>query len=432
VTQRAPSSASGWARGLSWNFVALAFAAVAGLTANVLLAKDFGPTGLGVFSQTLTWFALMAQVAALGVHYAVLHQTAIATTLDEAREAVDAGVTVVAFVATVAAAISFLAAPAVSAAVDSPALVHTIRFASIALVFHALAKVIAAGLNGSRRMTAFSSVAAARAAGMLISVLMLGATQAPVGNLGLVFVASEAGALVVAVIAWGRVRPVLSLQYPRYLARFGVKAAIAAITVEANSRIDIAVLGIAASDKVVGVYTLAATAFEGTFQIFVVLRNQVNPTVAAAVSEDRPDRVDNLFRQLRPWMWLVSGGVLAIATLALVPLVGAFGLSSSFVEARGPLIILLAGLVVAAPLLPFDQLLVVGGQPGAQSRIVVTSLCVNLTLSVALVPWLGGIGAAIGTVSAILMLVVGVSRGGRRVLGTTFGLWPSLPPRSAS
>jgi O-antigen/teichoic acid export membrane protein len=113
-------------------------------------------------------------------------------------------------------------------------------------------------------------------------------------------------------------------------------------------------------------------------------------------------------------------------------LVHAFGLSTSFVEARGPLIILLAGLLVAAPLLPFDQLLVVGGEPGAQSRVVVASVFVNLTLSVALVPWLGGIGAAIGTVGAILTLVAGVSRGGRRILGTTFGLWPSLPIKPSS
>ncbi len=413
-----------WHRGLSWNFVALVFAATAGLAANFLIAKDFGPAGLGVFSQTLTWFALMAQVAALGVHYAVLHQSATAHTQIEARQAVNSGVTVVFVVASVAAAASFFVAPVVGAIVESTPLVTAIRFASGGLVFHALAKVIAAGLNGSRRMTAFSTVAAARAAGMLIAVVILGATDATTGRLGLIFLASEICALAVALIAWGPVRPRFSLEHARELASFGAKAAVAAVTVEVNSRIDIAVLGIAASDQAVGVYTLAATAFEGAFQIFVVLRNQVNPAVALAIGQDQPERVDALFRRLRPWTLLVSGIVLVLAGVLVGPAVNILGLSQLFLEARAPLVILLAGLVVAAPLLPFDQLLVVGGEPGAQSRVVLQSLMVNVAISVALVPLLGGIGAAIGTVSAVIVLVSGVSRGGKRLLGTSLSLRP--------
>lgn len=417
-----------WSKGLSWNFAALAFAALTVLAANLLIARDFGPGGLGVFSQTLTWFALMAQVAALGVHYAVLHQSANSTTLVEARDVVNAGATVVAIIASCAAVASFVLAPVVGSIVSSVPLVDSIRFASGALLFHALAKVVAAGLNGTRRMAAFSSVSAARAAGMLAAVLYLGASQSSASQLGLVFLASEVGAFLAAVISWGRLWPRFDLEQARYLAKFGARAAFAAITVEVNSRVDIAVLGIAASDEVVGVYTLAAIAFEGVFQIFVVLRNQVNPTVAAAVGDNEPGEVDALVRRLWPWTRMVTLLILVFAGLLTGWVVELFGLSQSFLDARAPLLILLAGLVFAAPLLPFDQLLVVGGEPGAQTRVVLISLGVNVVLNVALVPWLGVIGAALGTACAILTLVVGVSFGSRRLFGTRFRPWVRPAP----
>ncbi len=418
-----------WSKGLSWNFVAFAFAAAAVLAANVLIARDFGPGGLGVFGQTLTWFALMAQVAALGVHYAVLHLTANSASVAEARRAVNGGATVVALIASFAAIVSYFLAPVVGSIVSSAPLVDSIRFASGALLFHALAKVVAAGLNGTRRMAAFSSVSAARATGMLAAVLYLGASQASTGHLGLVFLASEVGAFLAAVIAWGRIWPRFDLQQAVYFAKFGARAAVAAVTVEVNSRVDIAVLGVATSDEVVGVYTLAATAFEGIFQIFVILRNQVNPSVAAAVVNGEPREVDALVRRLWPAARIVTLLILVLAGLLTGWAVDLFGLSQSFLEARTPLLILLGGLLLAAPLLPFDQLLVVGGEPGAQSRVVLTSLGINLALNVALVPWLGVIGAALGTACAILSLVVGVSIGGRRLFGTRFSLWTRPAPQ---
>ena len=420
----ASESGRGWARGLTWNLVALLFAAATGLMAYFLIARGYGPEGLGVFAQTLTWFAIMAQVAALGIHYAVLHETANASTQAEARAVVNAGVTVVALVSTLAAAFSFAMAPVVGSVVESFPLVSTIRGASLALVFHALAKVVAAGLNGCHRMTAFSSVAAARAAGMLLAVIWLGESGAPVDQLGLAFVASELSALAAAVVSWGVVRPSRSLETARALARFGTRATTAAITVEINSRIDIAVLGVLASDQIVGVYALAATGFEGVFQIFVLLRNQMNPMVALAVGQNNPSRIDELFRQLRPWTLAISSGVLIFAGLLLRPAVEILGLSQEFLDARTPLLILLAGLVLAAPLLPFDQLLMIGGEPGAQSKAVLVSLLVNVVLNLVLVPFWGGIGAAIGTISAVLTLVSLIKRGGHRLLGTNLSLRP--------
>lgn len=359
----------GWARGLSWNYLALASSAVAGLLTSVVVAGGFGPAGLGVFTQTLTFFVLAAQVAVLGIHYSVLHRTARSSLVAEQRALVNVAFSTAIPLSVAVAGVSFLIAPVIGVLVQSSALVPSLRLASVALVFHALTKVVSAGLNGARRMGHFAAVNATRFLAMLVSAVVITLADLPVETLGLVLVSSEVAALTAAILAWGGVRLSLDISEASSLVRYGIRAAPAAVTVEVNSRVDIISLGIFTSDAMVGVYGLAATLYEGLLQVFVVLRNQVNPHVATSVTDERWSDVESLQRRLWPW----AASLTLIALLATFvfwePVVSFAGLDQSFTAARGPLLILLVGVALAASVLPFDQALVVSGQPSAQSEI---------------------------------------------------------------
>ena len=398
-----------WSRGLPSNIVALAVVGSTGLVVNVLIAGRWGPEGLGVFAQTLTWFILAAQVASLGVHYAVLHRVGAARDDAAARAVVAAGIGAVAPVAVAVAVLSAMLAPAVGAALRSPATGDSIRLVSLALVLHALTKVLAAGLNGRQRMHRFAAVSVGRAVGLASAVVGLGLLDAPATRLGLIIVCSEGMALLVAAAVSGPL-PVLRTGVSRAeMLRFGVRAAPAALAAEANTRVDVAMLGLLLDDRAVGVYALAVTAYEGVFQAAVVLRNQVNGPITRALGAGRPHDVEMLHRRLQGPLLASSVALIVLVAVMFAPMVRFLDLPDPFLAARGPLIVLLAGIVLAASLVPFDQILILGGAPATQARIVLASISVNVAVNLLLIPRLGAIGAAAGTALALLVLVNGVA-----------------------
>lgn len=389
--------------------LALGVVGLAGLGVNLFIAGRWGPEGLGVFAQTLTWFILSAQVATLGVHYAVLQRVGAARDDAAARAVIGAGIGGVAPVAIAVAALSVALAPVVGAALRSPATGDSIRLVSLALVLHALTKVLVAGLNGRQRMHRFAAVSLGRAVGLASGAVGLSLLDAPSTRLGLIIVCSEGMALLVAVGASGLL-PVLSTDVSRReLLRFGVRAAPAALAAEANTRVDVAMLGLLLDDRAVGVYALAVTAYEGVFQTIVVIRNQVNGQIARALAADRPSDIEMLHRRLRAPLMAGSASVLVLIAVTFDPVVRLLDLPGAFLAARGPLIVLLAGIVLAASLVPFDQILILGGRPVTQTRIVLASIGVNIAANLLLIPRWGAIGAAIATALALLVLVNGVA-----------------------
>jgi O-antigen/teichoic acid export membrane protein len=281
-------------------------------------------------------------------------------------------------------------------------------------------------------MRSFAAVGAARGIGLLATVLLLDASCAPVTLLGTILVGSETLALLVALAATGR----LSIRAPgtsrQALIRFGLRAAPAALAAEANTRIDVAMLGLLADDRTVGVYALAVTVYEGLFQAAVVLRNQVNGPVAAALARRQPSHAEGLHRRLR--LPLTAGALvlLVLVAIAFEPTIALLGLSGEFAPAAVPLLILLAGIAVIAHLLPFDQLLIVGGLPGSQSRVVFVSVATNLIVNALAIPQFVAAGAALGTAVALVVLVHGVAFRARRGLDVHLTLAGRSRTRGAS
>ena len=60
---------------------------------------------------------------------------------------------------------------------------------------------------------------------------------------------------------------------------FGGKAAVGNILIDANSRVDVLILGLFTSDRVVGIYSFAAMLAGGLSQLPVVLRTNINPII---------------------------------------------------------------------------------------------------------------------------------------------------------
>jgi O-antigen/teichoic acid export membrane protein len=91
------------------------------------------------------------------------------------------------------------------------------------------------------------------------------------------------------------------------------------------------------------------------------------------------------------------------------PLIG----DPAFAAGAVPFAILMAGIALASPYLPFAHLLLMAKQPGWHTVLLVTAIAVNTIGNVVLIPRFGPAGAAVSTavtVVASALLLRGLAR----------------------
>lgn len=394
--------------GLLANYLAMAVVGASGLAINLLIAAAVGADGLGLFSQTYVVFVIAAQPATGGLHHATLRFAALFDD-DGGRQVLRAALVAVVPVSIVVAAVTAALADPIASIADSPRLASAIPPAAAGLVFHALAKVLLAHANARREMSTFAAFQALRVtllAGAVGAILLLSDDPA---DLGYALLISEA-LLSLALLANRGLRfpPVGDAEVPgsRALLSFGSRSFGGAILQELNARVDVVVLAVLVSDTEVGVYTLAATLIEGAFQLIVVLRNNLNPVLAQALAAGDRSAVEQLAARYRTTIVAVAAAAWLAVALIFRPATDLLGLDTDFADAWAPLLILTTGLGLAAVLLPFDQIFLLGGRPATQTLVMTGVVVANLALNVVLVPWLGIEGAAISTAGAFVALAI--------------------------
>ena len=201
---------------------------------------------------------------------------------------------------------------------------------------------------------------------------------------------------------------------------YGLRGVTATLASEINSKLDVWMLGIAAPNALVGVYSLASSLYEGVTQLAVVVQNNVNPVIARELAADHVPEVAILARRTRRWFVPALVAVCAVSAAAYpIAIPWALG-DRAFAAGAWPFAIMMLGIAIASPYLPFIQLLLMAARPGWHTVFIVGTVTVNLVGTLVLIAPLGMIGAAISTASslvasAILLRVLARSRVGLRL-----------------
>ncbi|MDG1877236.1 MAG: polysaccharide biosynthesis C-terminal domain-containing protein [Acidimicrobiales bacterium] len=406
--------------GLAANYVAMAVAGASGLILNIVVASAEGADGLGLFSQLYVAFVIAAQPATAGLHYATLRWVAISK--PEASHAITGQAlrAVIPIASAVTITFAFVA-PVLATLANSDGLETALRLAAAGLVFHAVNKVLMAHANGRQHMTTFAVMQALRVVFLVAAVAAILLFAEDPARLGLAFPLAEGALTLVLGATTVRARGVDQTRNGvpaiKTLLAFGLRSLGGGLVQELNARVDVVVLSVLVSDTEVGIYTLAATAIEGAFQLLIVLRNNINPALANALSTGDLPTVEELAHRYRRRILVVTIALWLAVALAFRPLVGAVGLSSDFEAAWGPLLILATGLGAVSLLLPFDQIFLLGGHPTLQTMVVFGVVVANIGLNVILVPWIGVEGAALSTAAAFLLTGAAIWVFARRTFG---------------
>jgi O-antigen/teichoic acid export membrane protein/peptidoglycan/xylan/chitin deacetylase (PgdA/CDA1 family) len=188
-------------------------------------------------------------------------------------------------------------------------------------------------------------------------------------------------------------RPSLSLL--RESLHYGVRAWVGTMARFANFRADQLLLGLMASEAVLGIYAVAVNASEMLLYLPAAVASVLVSAVASAETERQPLEIKRAFR-------VVSVLTLAATVLAVVlgPILIPLVFGSDYTASTTPFVILSIGAFGYAASAIFSGGLLGASRPGRSSFGPFTSLVLGVTLDLILIPPFGAVGAALAATIA--------------------------------
>lgn len=393
------------------NLASFGVSAVCGLLGTLLIVILWGSDAMGVFTQALAWYFVVSQFAVFGLHNAAL------TFLSRRKGgATNDNATIVAALllglagGVIGAITSFPVSWLAGALSGSDAVAEAVRNTALLVVFSSLAKIVLFVLNGLAFFYRFALLQAVRAAGVLAATLLAWLSGADVVIIPLYMAFAEVLVLLLGLALLGTryLRPRrTSARRLRLLAFFGLGGMPSGVLAEMNAKIDIVLLGIFVTPATVGIYATAALLAEGLFNLLLVFRVMLQPRIGVDLARKRPADITALYQTWRPRLYALWAAT-TITVLALIA--GALPhVTAELPPGQTALYfgILALGIGSAAAHLPFSTILMVGGRPMAHGLLFAGIVAVNATANLALVPFYGATGSAIGTAVAYSTYAIG-------------------------
>lgn len=394
-------------RDITWNLVPLVLLAGVGLGLSFAISAIWGAGAFGVFDLVRIVFFVFAVIGACGLQFAVLRAVAEAPDDRERVAAVVVGALVptLGLAVVVTAAFVVLRGP-VATLLAKPAVADGMLWAAPGLFCFTLNKVLLCVVNGLRRMRAYAVYTSLRYVLIALGVALAALVDLAADHLAAIWTFSEGVLLVVLLVelvatvdlARGRGW----VPWTRRHLDYGARGVIATLGYEINSKLDVWMLGTFADSRVVGIYALAASLNEGAMQLAVVVQNNLNPLVARDLAAGERGAVEALVRRTRRWFVPALIGACALGAVLYPVLIPWVLRDPGYALAAVPFAILMAGVALASPWLPFNQILLMASRPGWHTLLVIAVSAINFAGTLVLIPRFGLVGAALAPSIALL------------------------------
>ncbi len=410
-------------RDVIWNLVPVALLAGIGLGSNFAIFTWWGSEALAVFNLVTTAFFVLAVVGACGLQFAVLRAVAEAPDDRDRVASVVVGALVPNVVLAAIVTVAFLALRGpISSLHHSDAVGEGMLVAAPGLFCFSINKVMFSVVNGLRRMRAFAIYTSLRYALIAVGVIAAKAAGASIGHIAIVWTITECTMFVVllgelfATVAVRRARDWRA--WMRRHLDFGARGVLATLAQEINSKLDIWMLGASGIPKsLVGVYAIAGALNEGATQLSVVLQNNLNPLMAKDLAAGQPGLVAALARRTQRWFVPSFAAACALGAIVFPFALPWLMADVSLHAASIPFAILMAGLALGSPYLPFAQILMMANRPGWHTLLVVAVVSINFVGDLVLIPAFGLTGAAVATALAVVSSALLVRVLARKLVG---------------
>lgn len=404
-----------------WSGLGFVSMATSGAATYFLIGRCYGAQALGVFSQAYAIYVVLSQVVVFGVQFSVLRYSSAMSPRDPQMRAMLWGAVwlVLACACATAAAVGLMHG-ALGALFDSAEVGTAVAFVLPGLIVYACNKIFVSWLNGTGRIREVAWVLGLRGILIVVWVLVLYDLQAPGEMLSAALAGAELTLFLglIGMIARS-LRPTLGAaarQWVRTHARFGAKALGSGVILELNARVDVIMLGVFLSDRVVGIYSVAAMAFEAVLQICHVFRISLNPRLGRLHARGKLAMLEKFVRAAIRSCYKIFVA-LAAAAAATYPLAIDFVFGSEFSASAPCFAILMLGFALASGYKPLDMLLLQAGFPGWQTAVLGGAVVANVILNAGLIPAFGITGAALATAASLPVGALLLKLAARQLVG---------------
>jgi O-antigen/teichoic acid export membrane protein len=388
---------------IQWAFISIFTASFAHFILRIVLGRELGPEGLGVYTLSFTIYLFGMQFAAFGIGSALTKY--VAEFIDDhatIRKYVSSGMTSSIVTGSLMGIVLFLFAPYIAISFFRvPELEGLIQLTAICYPFIAIQKAVLGTLNGYRRMHLYAllmivqNILVVGISLALVSVFLLGVLGAVIG-----FVAST---ILIGILCPLLIREDIGLDaclwdIPALRATtvFGFYAVLATSIGFLNTQINSILIGYYLNPTEVGIFAVSILLAQTLTLIPSAIQTVTNPVMANLYGKGDFEGVRRVFYSTLKKSFFLSTGT-AVFLAVCSPYIISLAFGEKFQASYLPLLILLIGSTISA------TFTAVGASLGSINKVhiifQINAVCVvlNIMLNILLIPSFGIIGAAIAT-----------------------------------
>ena len=398
---------------LAWNYISIFVLAVGGLLFSVIIMLFYDAATLGIFNSIYAYYIVLSQISVLGIHMSVLKSVSSEAEKNKEYLNILSSAIVMGVIISIGVSIALVIIYITIFYKSNIIALRNIWVIIPALPLFSLNKIILSYFNGRAMMKAYAFFQAFRNLAITGSLLILAFISVQGQYLALSFFCAEfilCLSMSTYVLKVERKLVIPNIHWMRKHIRFGVHSMPGNLILELNSKIDIVCLGlILKNDNLIGYYSFAAVFVEGFYQLYVVVRRNLNPLIARYYENGL---VSEEFVQLKQKVASVIR-MIAIPLVIIIALcyyiVCIFFNKQEYLQVILPLIIMCISIAVTGKYIVWGNLLNQTGYPAMESLVNTIAAASNFLLNLIFIANYGLNGAAIATACSYIVFAVVLS-----------------------
>ena len=392
---------------IQWSFVSIATASLTHFLLRVLLGRELGPSGLGLYTLVFTIYMFGTQFATLGINSAMTKYIAeYHEDLSKIKEFVSSGILGSIVSGSLMGILLYLFSGVISTHLfHLPEMSNLLKLTALCFPFIAMQKTVIGALNGLRDMKWYAVL------NIIQNLLMMAVSFAMVIVLEMEVTGAVLGFVIPTILVG-----LLSLIFTRNLfvkptklmitvfkeiSWFGFYVVLANSIGMINTQIDSLMIGHFMGETDVGYYAVAVMLVQGVTLLPQAVQAVTTPSIATYYGKGDFNNIQQLIKNTMLRISAVIGCIsliLAIFGKFFIPLV----FTEEFLPAYLPMLILLIGYSIYAAYVSIGGCLASVGKVQMLFRIDAICAGLNTLLNIVLIPRFGLPGAASATSIALV------------------------------
>jgi O-antigen/teichoic acid export membrane protein len=396
---------------VQWSFISLATASLSHLLLRIILGRELGPDGLGIYTLVFTIYIFGMQFAAFGIGAALTKYVAeFSDELIKVKEFISSGLYGSSVTGLLMGIILyFLSGVIAFNAFNIPEMQDLLKITALCFPFIAIHKSVVGTLNGFRNMKSYAFLNIALNASVLVFSIVM------VINLGMGVLGAVLG-FVLPTVVIGLISVLFVSSYLNFpdasmfqkkilkdVLFFGFYVVLGNSIGYIYTHIDSIMIGYYLNETEVGYYAVSGMFVQGITLIPSAVQRVTSPMITKSYAKKEYDSIVKLLKSIIVKVFLLSSFCslfLLVFGKELIILI----FEDIFLPAYMPLLILLIGYTVYSMFMSIGTFYASIGHVQLSYKIALFSAILSIIMNIIFIPMYGILGAAIATSISLIIL----------------------------